>query len=310
MNSQACAIKAVVDRQWNHDNVQARVKYNVNEPPIVPTKEDFWNQVARALLTTRQRSTPGSSVEIFASMEPFPLRLSAYEQMTDEQVANLISGKGLRFGPRISQFLRKNHNWLFTYGYGWTEIESILKPLAEQRFTPPNPSQKALERASAYKLADRLAGIGPKQSRNVLQELGLTRYEIPLDSRVTDWLIHNLDWNVGGTNLANHKHYDHVLDRIQTVCEAADVVPAIFDAAAFVEGAPSKPKNNTTNIGFVSANGQVVVRNTKVAGTDKNQFVYQLGCSHCGHVYGANGSDIFERKCPGCQGGKVGLAYD
>lgn len=54
----------------------------------------------------------------------------------------------------------------------------------------------------------------------------------------------------------------------------------------------------TAKPGFINRNGQVVIRNTGKPGTDHGQSVYQLGCSGCGHVYGANGSDIFERRCP------------
>ncbi len=64
----------------------------------------------------------------------------------------------------------------------------------------------------------------------------------------------------------------------------------------------------TTKVGFVNLNGQVTIRNTDQPGDDHLQYTYQLGCSHCGHNYGANGSDIFERKCPKCQDGKPGLA--
>ena len=60
----------------------------------------------------------------------------------------------------------------------------------------------------------------------------------------------------------------------------------------------------TTQIGYVNRNGQVTIRNTQQAGSD------QLACSKCGYSYGSNGSDIFDRKCPECQGGRHGLPYD
>jgi hypothetical protein len=63
----------------------------------------------------------------------------------------------------------------------------------------------------------------------------------------------------------------------------------------------------TTQIGFVNPNDQVVIRNTGLPGTDYVQKIYQLGCSVCGYVYGANGADIWDRKCPKCQRGKAGL---
>ncbi|MGA7220784.1 MAG: hypothetical protein WBX38_20885 [Candidatus Sulfotelmatobacter sp.] len=70
-----------------------------------------------------------------------------------------------------------------------------------------------------------------------------------------------------------------------------------------------KTKKNTTQIGFVNRNRQVVVRNTGLPGTDKNATIYQLGCSQCGHVYGANSADIFERRCPKHDNGKPGLPF-
>jgi hypothetical protein len=65
----------------------------------------------------------------------------------------------------------------------------------------------------------------------------------------------------------------------------------------------------TTQTGYVNRNGQVTIRNTELPGNDHLQYTHQLACSHCGHNYGSNGSDIFERKCPKaqCHGGKAGL---
>jgi hypothetical protein len=63
----------------------------------------------------------------------------------------------------------------------------------------------------------------------------------------------------------------------------------------------------TTEPGYENPNGQTVVRNTGQPGTDFGQHVYELRCKPCGHIYGANGSDIHERKCPMCQGGRPGI---
>jgi hypothetical protein len=59
--------------------------------------------------------------------------------------------------------------------------------------------------------------------------------------------------------------------------------------------------------GFVNRNGQRVVRNTELRGTDHMQVVDVLACQHCGHEYGANSSDVWQRKCPACQDGRRGL---
>jgi Zn finger protein HypA/HybF involved in hydrogenase expression len=65
----------------------------------------------------------------------------------------------------------------------------------------------------------------------------------------------------------------------------------------------------STRTGYLNARGQVVIRNTMLDGTDHGQKVYQVACSHCGEVYGANGLDLHIRKCPNCQGGQPGLEY-
>jgi Zn finger protein HypA/HybF involved in hydrogenase expression len=69
----------------------------------------------------------------------------------------------------------------------------------------------------------------------------------------------------------------------------------------------SREAKGTTDPGYENPNGQVVLRNTGIRGTDFGQYVYELQCKHCGQQYGANGSDIHERKCPVCQGGRSGI---
>jgi hypothetical protein len=66
----------------------------------------------------------------------------------------------------------------------------------------------------------------------------------------------------------------------------------------------------TTELGYENRNGQVVLRNTDLPGNDHNQYIHVLRCNHCGQEYGANGSDIWLRKCPYCQSGAPGLPLD
>jgi len=66
----------------------------------------------------------------------------------------------------------------------------------------------------------------------------------------------------------------------------------------------------TTVPGYRNKNNQVVIRRTDKRGNDHNQFLYELECKSPTHPDGkmnrylANGSDIWQRKCPECQGGR------
>jgi hypothetical protein len=305
---ESLAIQQLVSRNEAQSLIADRMRWNVAEAATVPDREEFWRQLVIALLTSQQRSTVGSPVSQFANQTTFPLELSRYAGFTDGQVSGIL--QSFRFHDRIAGYLRDNHNRLFVNDKGWANLMLWFQRLAEQRKAPPTGSQAALERQAASALAEAMRGVGPKQSRNILQELGLTRYEIPLDSRVVGWLCHNLGWTIKNAELSRHQTYDALLDRVQLACAQAGVLPTIFDAAAFtIGGERSTSAARTTVCGFVNQNGQVVIRNSGLPGTDHLQSVYQLGCTICGHVYGANGSDIHLRLCPKCQSGATGLPF-
>ena len=67
----------------------------------------------------------------------------------------------------------------------------------------------------------------------------------------------------------------------------------------------------TTSIGYINRNEQKNLGTRKVAGTDHGQYSYRMLCLNeaCKLEYGANGTDIFQRKCPSCQDGKLGIDY-
>lgn len=62
---------------------------------------------------------------------------------------------------------------------------------------------------------------------------------------------------------------------------------------------------NSTSTGFINKNNQRNNGKTEKPGTDFGQWFYDMECLNCGHKYYANGSDIWQRKCPCCQGGRL-----
>lgn len=64
------------------------------------------------------------------------------------------------------------------------------------------------------------------------------------------------------------------------------------------------PKLKSTEVGYINDNDQKNNGRSNERGTDHGQWFYYMECLRCGHKYYANGSDIWQRKCPNCQGGK------
>lgn len=61
---------------------------------------------------------------------------------------------------------------------------------------------------------------------------------------------------------------------------------------------------SSTDIGYINKNNQKNIGRTDNPGNDHQQWYYNMECLNCGHVYYSNGTDIWQRKCPKCQGGK------
>lgn len=74
--------------------------------------------------------------------------------------------------------------------------------------------------------------------------------------------------------------------------------------AVFTSGGTS-----TTAIGYVNRNRQRCHGHRGRSGNDHGQRAYKVECLLCGHTYGVNGTDLFQRRCPNCQGGKAGIPF-
>lgn len=61
---------------------------------------------------------------------------------------------------------------------------------------------------------------------------------------------------------------------------------------------------SSTDIGYINKNNQKNIGRTDNPGNDHQQWYYNMECLNCGHVYNSNGTDIWQKKCPKCQGGK------
>ena len=65
----------------------------------------------------------------------------------------------------------------------------------------------------------------------------------------------------------------------------------------------------SVEIGYLNPHDPQCCGHCGVSGTDHGQYAYKTECTICGYVYGTNGSDMYERRCPECQEGAAGIKY-
>lgn len=212
-------------------DVQDRKERNIirkKRPDI--SKQRVWHVLVGCLLTTQQRSDRQGNVYKFIHTEPFPL---AYKTCLSKRNVERYGRKtlsdfgGIRFTNKIPLQISENLALLKEEGR-WADILTELKKLQKK-------TTRDKEREVADYIDDKFSGFGPKQSRNFLQWLGLTRYEIPIDSRVVKWLK---DFGFPGAlsadALSDKDYYHFVSDGIQELCRASDIYPCLLDAAIFI----------------------------------------------------------------------------
>lgn len=213
-----------------HDNpfVRKRKSRNVEHQNIVIDKNIVIKNLIMCLLTSQQRSGPNTPVGNFLRLNPFPLTFETISANfnTETFVREILQQNGLnRFIDRISKFFSTNFQKLQVNN--WILLKTLETLLDGQQ-------TKQKEREVADYLNDIFSGFGPKQSRNFLQGLGLTKYEIPIDSRITNWL-NDFGFPVILTSspLQDREYYHFVSDGLQKLCDQSDIYPCILDAAIF-----------------------------------------------------------------------------
>jgi hypothetical protein len=180
------------------------------------------------LLTTQQRAGPDSAVSQFNGTKPFPLNYTRCQQQNNlEKFAErtLTTYGGIRRSPTLAKEIRENFQYL--QNGGWNEVDETIAELER------NQALEAEIEAADF-VDSRLKGFGPKQSRNLLQGLGLTKYEIPIDSRITKWLNEfGFPIKLSAAPLGDINYYRFVSEGFQQLCEACDIYPCLLDAAIF-----------------------------------------------------------------------------
>jgi len=221
-------VKEFYNKHKSNAFVECRLKRNIkrNKPPI--SKDKVWYCLVSCLLTSQQRSGPKSNIFKFIRTKPYPL---AYKKCLAQRDVQLFSKKTIskyqaaRFPNDKSKYIAANLT-ILENGL-WSELLSKLKSIQNRT----NPES---EREIAEYIDKNLKGFGPKQSRNFLQMVGLSRYEIPIDSRITEWLNKfGFPIKLNSSALGDKNYYNFISSGIMKLCNTCRMYPCLLDAAIF-----------------------------------------------------------------------------
>lgn len=221
------AYKSLIDKYHKHPLVLHRIEKNIKRRHIKVSKQSFWSALVGCLITTQQRSGPGSPTQNFLQSDH---ELLCFSQCRKQKrlkhfAQQALQNAGLRRYSMIAEQLTLAHEQLDNGE--WKDIKPLLRKIAAS----PN---KETERKTAKELQNRYKGLGPKQSRNLIQWMGLSQFEIPIDSRVSK-VLRNLNFPLPlkPKLLGDEEYYALVLDGLQSILNDIDILPCVFDAAAF-----------------------------------------------------------------------------
>ena len=228
-DDKAC-VEAILDKQRNAPLVLDRKKWNLAETKPHVERENFWQQMVCMRLSTRARSSPNSKLDRFEGVSPFPL---AYDTMSGQQSREVFIHDTLRthqVGTDRTKISRElGNNFARLEDREWPRVLELCNRLTI-RLEP-----RETEAELADYINDTFEGFGPKQARNLPQALGLTRFEIPIDIRVTKWLNDEFQFpfKVTSTALSDRHYYKLILDAVCKLCAECDTYPCLLDAAIF-----------------------------------------------------------------------------
>lgn len=217
-----------INENIDNDFVHERKARNITRTNVDLSKSEIWRVLIGCQVTTQQRSGPNSPVSRFLDSSSIALDYKKCKNHSniDLLLQQELSKAGLRRSTIISSNLRKSLTYL--ENGGWQELVEKLETLQK------NTTKGKERKVAMYLSGKEFPGLGPKQSRNFIQWLGLSRYEIPIDSRITKTMKKlGCSFVPSASALSDKEIYLVVQDGLQEIAAQLDIYPCILDACVF-----------------------------------------------------------------------------
>jgi thermostable 8-oxoguanine DNA glycosylase len=216
-------------KHQNHPLVLERIENSSSDKK----KQDidinlFWSALVEIINATQDRSAGLNSptndtdykIKKWDSIKDIShdeLRELAYTEFMDSNI-DKYSNNNARYAVSNRNFIKKQGE------------EKILKKINSCEVGNATSEEKTCV------FLQKLKGIGPKQSRSILQYLGLSHHQVPIDSAVLNQLeISGID--ITDAKLDKERDYQEVQNIIWNISKELNVLPCVFDAIGYTDRA-------------------------------------------------------------------------
>lgn len=211
-----------------NDLVRERKRRNIQRQNVTLSKRRIWEALVGCQVTTQQRSGPDTPVSRFLQSGSSALDYTACKQEAalKQLLKREFTSAGLRRSSIMSKYLAQIHSSL--EDGEWRTLLQHLQTLES------NTTRAKEQKVAQYLQSGLYPGLGPKQSRNFIQWLGLSRYEVPLDSRVLKKLKElGCAFVPRATALSDETVYRFIQSGVQQLAEELGMYPCMLDAHIF-----------------------------------------------------------------------------
>ena len=222
--------RLLIEENWHKALPSRRRARNVRRSEDIDlTPQEIWRVMIGCQVTTQQRSGPNTPATRFLASDSPALSLSKCRATDDLQgmLERECREAGLRRSVTIASNLTRTLSGLQSPG-AWRELVSRLETLKSHTTIAKEREVVDYLRSGAF------PGLGQKQARNFIQWLGLSRYEVPLDSRVLKRLREfGATFVPAGAAMTDETVYLFVQSLVQRIAKALEIYPCELDACIF-----------------------------------------------------------------------------
>jgi thermostable 8-oxoguanine DNA glycosylase len=210
-------------KKYKSPNVEKIINRNIKHIDTVIDKDSLLRAMLICLMSSDTDFYPESKIEQMFNKKPYLLSYEFLLKVSNIEYAfkNIFQPSGItKYLNKVPKYFSTNFNFLVETNW---ELELEINRSIKHELTKDD------ERKLADRVDKSFKGFGSKEARSFLLALGVTKYEIPIDYKLINWLK-NFDFPINFSKIALQDilFYHFVSDGIQKLCEISDIYPCVL----------------------------------------------------------------------------------